>query len=100
MIRKDLKLDDPTKSDLFLGCIHRPFEMNLKDGTKVRGVEYDMKGYMSNTDDRYCTMAQEIAGKPVYLNKPDTPFIVEDHKLSPAGKPVVDGLGIECPFWS
>lgn len=92
----DPKLDAPTKLGLFLRCIHRPFTTTLKDGSKVRGIEYDMERYLvtylQTLVDKCCTLSQKNTGKPVQLESVDTLFIAEDQKIPQPGSQLLKVL--------
>lgn len=67
LIRENLVLERPSELDSCLGRVHRLFELALKDGTKVRAMEYDMESYLHAAANRYCDLAMEIIGMPVRL---------------------------------
>ncbi len=75
-IRSCLKTENPSELNLYLGCIHRPFEAvapvrESPDGTSpkdectstVRGIEYDMEDFLRQCVDRYCELAKQSDGK-------------------------------------
>ena len=47
LIRTDLRIEDPTPVDHYLGCKHIPFEKKV-DKIIVRGVEYDMSSFFKS----------------------------------------------------
>ena len=61
-------------------------------------MEYDMEQYINATVAKYVKLAEEVTGKPVKIKKVMTPFLPEDHKESPAGKPCGDGPALQCPW--
>ena len=76
-----IEMDDPKEADHYLGCKHIIGEANTKDGTTVRTLTYDMKGFMQSCIDLY----KELAGPDFVLKKVGTPFIDEDDTENPHG---------------
>ena len=82
-----LDLEEPGPTSLFLGAQHEPFEFSKPDGTRIRGISYNMEDYLQSCVDRYVELATPILGKAPNMTYVPTPFLVEDHKYSPAGRP-------------
>ena len=61
-IAKHIDLDEVTPLDHCLRCKHVRFETTI-NGTKVRGMEYNMVDYMRNCVDTYQNIAGSIATK-------------------------------------
>ena len=59
LIRKGIRMDDPTNFGLYLGCYPKEFELKLKGATKgkARGMSYNMQAYLENTVKKYQTLA-------------------------------------------
>ena len=55
LIRKGIKMEDPTPFGLYLGCYHETFECDMRgapDG-KARGVVYNCEALLKKCVDRY-----------------------------------------------
>ena len=98
IIRKEINLEPPEESHLFLGCIHDRAEFDLGEGKTARGVVYNMESYLESCVERYKTLAHEITRIPVKLKQASTPFLVEDKSKSPQQAPRAKGESITCPW--
>ena len=92
-IRKLLDIEPPKDAHLFLGCIHEKRTVNLQNGGKVNCMVWDMEDYLTSSVQAYCDLVKKHFGEDVKLTNVPTPFLPEDHKESPAGKPAHD-----CPL--
>ena len=104
-----LLLEPPTPPGLFLGCIHEPIEREI-NGKKARGFAYNAESYFLDSVKWYCTWVEEQIGKNVNLPRKEmimTPFLPENRKDVPAGRPLCEGPTCLClhrftslPFWN
>ena len=74
-IRSKIETDEPHKIGHWLGCTHHRFEKK-KNGVLVRGIEYDMEGFLSLYVGKYLKIAKE-SGASTKLNSVYTPFILD-----------------------
>ena len=86
------------KVDQFLGCRHVEIEETLEDGSKVRGMVYDMRKFMHQCVEAY----EKLAGEGFICTHSDTPFVEEDDRENPARSPATstgnsDAGGLVCP---
>lgn len=85
MIQEAVEMGRTEPTGLFLGCMHQRIERPVKDGTKVRGIEYDMESFLTLTCKRYVDMVENLDPKRmVNLSKIDIPFLEDDSKCAPA----------------
>ena len=97
--RSGLIIEKPTGPGLFLGCVHERFERKV-NGRTVRGFSYNMGSYLRDTVLKYCEMVQKLTGTPVNLGtkkQAPTPFLPEDQKSAPAGRPLSESKACACP---
>ena len=95
-----LKIEDPTPPGFFLGCLHEGFEAEV-NGRKVRGFKYNMESYLRDTVVKYVEMVKKQTGKSVNLQvkkQAPTPFLPEDQKAAPSGRPLSDSKARTCPY--
>ena len=94
-----LVLEPETGPGLFLGCIHERVKKTI-NGVEVQGFEYNMESYLLDTVKRYCTLVEELTGRKVNLStrgRVPTPFLPEDNREAPAGRPLGEGPACLCP---
>ena len=94
-----LVLEKAQPPGLFLGCIHERLETVI-NGVTARGFAYDMEAYLVDTVRRYCQVVLDETGKKVNLStkaRVPTPFLPEDSKDAPSGRPLTDGPCVLCP---
>ena len=99
-LSKELKLDAP-KGDAdnehtFLGCVHRSFTKEIQ-GRTVSGIEYDVRGSVKKTIEKYKSLVRDKTGKEAFLFKVATPTLDEDTRKCPHRAPCADGSFVECP---
>ena len=66
LIRRELTLEDPAPSNLYLGCYHEPIELKTAGGT-AQGIAYNMESYLQSSVDRYVDLATKATGQAVKL---------------------------------
>ena len=93
LIRKGLQMEDPTPLGVFLGCAHKIEKVPIGTGQMAAIIGYDMSEFMANCVRKYLDLAPGARLRPA-----DTPFLPEDHALSPQGAPKTDGPVSECPW--
>ena len=69
-------MDPPTPMGQYLGCTHRPFELEV-DGCAVRGIEYDMGDYLRSKVDQDFDLVEKTAGQRPRITSAATPFFPE-----------------------
>ena len=87
----NIKLEDPKQSNLYMGCAHEHSQVTFADGTKAQAVTYNMESSLASTIATYETMSTKLMGRPMVLKDVGTPFVTEDQKNSPQGKPYQSG---------
>ena len=93
LLRRSINIEPEQPLGLYLGCQHEKFTMKLLNGTVATAIRYNMEKYLRQTVQRFKTMA----GTDTVLKHAATPFIPEDHKVSPQGGPAT-GPVQECPW--
>ena len=53
LIRKHIQMEDPTRMQLYLGCIHKRFEGNINGKGPVVGIEYGMESCLASSVQRH-----------------------------------------------
>lgn len=94
-----LEVDPPTEPGLVLGCLHEVVQIII-DGSKASGIICSMESCPFDTVMNYCDMVCEFTGQKVNLGddtKATTPFLPEDQKDSPIGKPISNCRAALCP---
>ena len=92
--RGGLCMDQPTSQRRFLGCEHVESHIDLEDGAKILGMEYNMEPFFRGCLDRWT----EVTGQPWQdLPNASTPFLDEDtlrrsHNVGPLGRK----LAVDC----
>ena len=76
IVSQRLQMDPPTPMGQYLGCMHRPFELEV-DGCAVRGVEYDMEDYISSKVDQFLDLVEKTTGQRPRITSAVTPFSPE-----------------------
>ena len=94
--RTGLVIEDPKPAGHFLGCTHIKGTKVLSDGSKVTTMTYDMEPFFQSCIDKYLNLARDC-GFTANLRIVATPFLAEDHRDSPQGKPSHEGAAIYCP---
>ena len=87
----------PGKRDgktLYLGC-YRSITKEIKNGTEVRTMHYEMKDFLESSCELFETLAQQC-NYSVSWRSADTPFRPEDNKCNPASMPLHEGPGSTC----
>ena len=79
---------------MYLGCQCTKGTIDLPDGGKANSMVYDMESFLEQCIERY--MAATKYKKKI--KDVATPFLSEDQKDSPAGRPADNGPAIECPW--
>ena len=100
MIEKSgIKIEKPTGPGLFIGCVHERIEKEV-NGKTVRGFSYNMESYLRDTVLKYIEMVKKQFGKDVNLQtkkQAPTPFLPEDQKEAPSGRPLSNAKACICP---
>ena len=102
-IEPEVRIDE--NGATFLGCRHRCFPIALPDGRPATAMEYDMEEYVESSIALYRSLVQDQLGpsetpESRYLRNVRpcvTPFLTEDHRDSPAGRPAATGKCMRCP---
>ena len=89
-------MEDPKPAGNFLGCTHIKGSKTLADGSVVTTMTYDMESFFQSCVDKYLTLAREYEFA-ANMKKVPTPFVTEDHRDSPQGKPSHEGATMFCP---
>ena len=76
IVSQRLQMDPPTPMGQYLGCMRRPFGLEV-DGFAVRGVEYDMEDYLRSKIDQYLDLVEKTTGQRPRITFAATPFFPE-----------------------
>ena len=98
LIRQFVEMEPPQTLDLYLGCKHEQTTVKLPTGNTAQVVIYNMEEYLQSSLDKYCKLASNLEGKPVYFRDVATPSMVDDQSTSPQGAPAFQGACIKCPW--
>ena len=82
----------------YLGCLHEPGELNIKDVGLVRTMTYNMQDYLEAIVVDYSALAQDLPGKEFKLKEVATPFLEDNAYKAPARAQFADGPQISCPY--
>ena len=76
-VSKGLVIERPTDPERYLGCLHKLRHCTMPDGTKAKGIEYDMEEFMRSTVTVFHELAAELkVTQYVKLDvKAQTPFV-------------------------
>jgi hypothetical protein len=85
LLRQGLTIEPEKNQALFLGCIHEVGKFKLPGGKLATFLIYNMESSMHSCVQKYV----ELAGGNVRLKKVPTPFLTEDSKDGPAGRPAL-----------
>jgi hypothetical protein len=93
-LRDGLNIEPEAALGMYLGCQCTKGTIDLPDGGKANSMVYDMESFLEQCIERYM-VATKYKKK---LKDAATPFLAEDQKDSPAGRPADNGPAIECPW--
>jgi hypothetical protein len=94
LLRQGLTIEPEKNQALFLGCIHEVGTFTLPGGKVATSLTYNMESFMDSCVQKYV----ELVGGNVRLKSVPTPFLTEDSKDGPAGRPAHRGPVVECPW--
>ena len=94
LLRKGLSIEAETQPGVYLGCTQKREVTTMKNGRTITTMSYDMEDYLGSCVTRYL----ELAGKDTKLRHVNTPFLPEETRDGPAGRPAsANGVEIKCP---
>ena len=85
-------MDPPTPMGQYLGCVRRPFELEV-DGCAVRGVEYDMEDDLRSKIDQHLDLVEKTAGQRPRITSAVVPFFPESFMRNRAATLLKKNLG-------